>query len=280
MTTEEILTELQDTLMGNPQAATLFGYAPGTPYLSHFSPIGAMSVILYVVAYVIALKERLLDDWIEQVRAVADTTRYGTEAWWKAAAKAWRQDEQTTVSDGAVGYASPATAQTVMPVAYAAVRASGRQLTLLVAADSQGTPIPLSASQLSAFAGYVQDIKPLGIAVQCVSGPANPIGINATITYNPEYTGDAVQQAVTNAINTHCAEIDFGGTLYAGRLAAAVMQLPAVIDCAIHEITIRNAADPSSASPEPVTISVRPNNGYCQLDTAASNITYTPYTTQ
>lgn len=279
MNTEEVLTELQNQLMSNHVAAALFGYTVGDSYDSHFSRIGAMSVIIYVVAYVIALKERLLDQWKEEVRAVADSTRYGTEAWWKAVSKAWREGEQTVVADGAVGYASDPAATTVTPVAYVAVTANGRMLTLKVAADSGGSPTALTAVQLSQFQGYVKAVKPLGIAVRCVSGPANPIAIygDSTITYNPEVSLSAVQAAVQQAINRHCAEIEFGGTLYVGRLAAAIMQAEGVIDCHIDTITIRNAANPASAADTPIEVSVQPYNGYCRLDTSATRITYQAY---
>ena len=280
MSTQEILTDLQNQLMANPVAAALFGYQTGDNYDSHFSRIGAVSVILYVVAYVIALKERLLDQWKEEVRQVADSTRYGTEAWWKAAAKAWREGEQTTVTDGQVAYASEATPATVTPVAYATITAAGRLLTLKVAADQGGNPTPLSSTQLAQFQGYADAIKPLGLAVRCVSGPANPIALHATITYNPELSQSAVDAAVQTAINNHCAEIEFGGTLYVGRLAAAIMQAQGVIDCHIHSITIRNTANPTTANPEDITISVQPYNGYCHLDLANTHIEYQSYITQ
>lgn len=279
MNTEEVLSELQNQLMSNPVAAALFGYNVGDSYDSHFSRIGAMSAIIYVVAYVVALKERLLDQWKEEVRAVADSTRYGTEAWWKAVAKAWREGEQTVVVGGAVGYATEPTAATVTPVAYAAVTANGRMLTLKVAADNGGSPTALSATQLAQLQGYVNAVKPLGIAVRCVSGPANPIAIygDSTITYNPEVSQSAVQAAVQEAINRHCAEIEFGGTLYVGRLAAAIMQAEGVIDCHIDTISINNTANPATAAATPIEVSVQPYNGYCRLDTDATRINYQAY---
>ena len=279
MSTEEVLTELQTQLMGNPVAASLFGYKAGESYDSHFGRVGAMSVILYVVAYVVALKERLLEQWKEEVRGVADSTRYGTEAWWKAVAKAWREGEQTEVVDGAVGYAHEATAATVTPVAYAAVTANGRMLTLKVAADDGGTPTALTETQVGQLQGYVNAVKPLGIAVRCVSGEANPIAIfgESTITYNPEVSQSAVDRAVREAIDRHCAEIEFGGTLYVGRLVAAIMQAEGVIDCHIDTITICNGADPGSAEESRIGVSVQPYNGYCRLDAAKTRINYVAY---
>lgn len=274
MPTQEVLTALQNALMSNPVAASLFGYQTGDDYDSHFSRVGAVSVLLYVVAYVIALKERLLDQWKEEVRQVADSTRYGTEAWWRTAAKAWREGEQTTVTGGQVGYAQPATAATVCPVAYATITAAGRMLTLKVAADQGGSPTQLTAVQLAQFQGYADTIKPLGLAVRCVSGPANPIALRATVTYNPEVSQSAVDAAVQAAINSHCAEIEFGGTLYVGRLATAIMQAHGVIDCHIHSITIRNTANPVTATAEAVGVAVQPYNGYCRLDLANTNISY------
>ena len=189
MTTTEILTELQQALMTNTTAATLFGFTVGDNYDDRFSKIGPVSVMLYVVAYVTALKETLLEHWKEEVRQIADSTRYGTEAWWKATAKLWRDDpnELLTVVNGAVGYANDTTTATT-PVRYAAVTAQGNTLTLKVAKEGSAGPEALTSAQLSAFQGYVNSIKPLGIYVTAVSGDANLLQLHATIIYNPEIT--------------------------------------------------------------------------------------------
>lgn len=278
MTTTEILTELQQALMASTTAATLFGFTVGDQYDSHFSKIGPVSVILYVVAYVTALKETLLERWKEEVRQIADSTRYGTEAWWKATAKLWRDDpnELLTVVDGAVGYPNPSTTAST-PVRYAAITAQGNTLTLKVAAaDDSGTPIPLTATQLAAFQGYANTIKPLGIYVTALSGVANPLQLQATVTYNPEITLQTVQTTVLDAIDRFCHEMEFGGTLYLGRLTTAVMQVEGVVDFAIASATL---LDGSTASvPTPFTRSIVPHNGHCRLDraAAATSITYIP----
>ncbi len=275
MTTNEILTELQQSLMNNATAATLFGFTAGDTYDSHFSKIGPVSVMLYVVAYVTALKETLLDHWKEEVRQIADSTRYGTEAWWKATAKLWRDDpnELLTVVDGAVGYANSDTSAAT-PVKYAAITAQGNTLTLKVAQDIDGTPAKISASQLAAFQGYVNTIKPLGIYCTAISGDANLLQLTATITYNPEIALSTLQASVPQAINSHCREIEFGGTLYLGRLAAALMQVDGVVDVSIASATLLNGA--TAATPETVTIAAVPFNGYCQLDSQNTTLTFTP----
>ena len=73
MTTEEIKRELTTAFMANADAANLFGFAQGASFNDRFSRVGLMSILFYVVAYVIALKERCLDAWKADIAATAST---------------------------------------------------------------------------------------------------------------------------------------------------------------------------------------------------------------
>lgn len=161
---------------------------------------------------------------------------------------------------------------------YAAVTAQGNTLTLKVAKEGSAGPEALTSAQLSAFQGYVNSIKPLGIYVTAVSGDANLLQLHATIIYNPEITLQTIQTNVPAAIDQFCHEMEFGGTLYLGRLAAAVMRVEGVVDFAISSAALINGSMVSTTNPTPETISnnhIVPFNGHCRLDTsAATQFTY------
>ena len=89
--------------MADADAANLFGFQQGSRFDNRFSRAGLMRILFYVVAYVIALKERSLDAWKADIAATADSTRYGTWHWWVKTCKEFQNGDTTTVINGKVG---------------------------------------------------------------------------------------------------------------------------------------------------------------------------------
>ena len=188
-----------------------------------------MRLLLWVVSYVIAAKETAYEDWEEEVRAVADATHYGTEAWWVETAKAWQEGDALTVVDGRVCYATVDPTHRV--VTSAAISTLGRTLRLKVAKGEPGSLQALTASQLEAFQGYYMLIFLMGYV-------ANVVRMSGTVRYSAELNQGDVRQAVREKLTAVMGELPFGGRLYAGRLAAAMMAVEGVEDVNLTVLTV------------------------------------------
>lgn len=232
----EIEEELQRRWMGNAGVAQLFGFTAGASFDSVYARVSVMRLLLWVVSYVIAAKETSYEDWEEELRAVADSTHYGTEAWWVETAKAWQEGDALTVADGRVGYATVDASHRV--VTSAAISTVGRTLRLKVAKGGPGSLQALTAEQLTAFQGYVESVKPVGLHVTATSGAANVVGMSGTVRYAAELSRSQVAAAVREALTATMEELPFGGRLYAGRLAAAMMAVEGVEDVHLTVLTI------------------------------------------
>lgn len=235
----EIEEDLQRRWMENAGVAQLFGFTAGASFDDVYARVSVVRLLMWVVSYVIAAKETAYEDWEEEVRAVADATHYGTEAWWVEAAKAWQEGDALSVTDGRVGYSTVDPSHRV--VTAAAITTGGRTLRLKVAKGSVGSLQALTAAQLEAFQGYVEAVKPVGLHVTATSGNANVVGMTGTVRYAAELNRSDVRSAVREALTATMGELQFGGRLYAGRLTAAMMAVPGVEDVHLTLLTIDGA---------------------------------------
>ena len=191
--------------MENAGVAQLFGFTAGASFDDVYARVSVVRLLIWVVSYVIAAKETAYEDWEEEVRAVADATHYGTEAWWVEAAKAWQEGDALTVVDGRVGYAVVDPTHRV--VTAASVNTEGRTLRLKVAKGAVGSLQALTASQLEAFQGYVEAVKPVGLHVTATSGVANVVKLQGTVRYSAELNKSDVKAAVRGALTAAMSEL-------------------------------------------------------------------------
>ena len=251
---KEIEEELQRRWMGNASVAQLFGFTAGASFDEVYAPVSVVRRLMWVVSYVMAAKERSYDEWEEEVRAVAAATHYGTEAWWVATLKAWQEGDALTVVDGRVGYEEEDAGKRV--VTAASVTTEGRTLRVKVAKGERGSLTALSAGQVEQLEGYVERVKPLGLKVAVTSGEANVVGMAGVVRYSAERNKADIKQAVHEALEEMYESLEFGGTLYEGRMAAAMMAVEGVEDVRLTMVTIDG---------EEWTDKVVPGSGYCKV---------------
>ncbi len=272
MTTEEIKHELTTAFMNDIDAADLFGFTPGTSFDSRFSRAGLMSILFYVVAYVIALKERALDLWKDEITALADHTRYGTWQWWVTACRAFQYGDTTQVIDGKVTYPTIDTAKQIVTGVAIVESQIQPMITIYVAKGAAGDFQPLGTDELDNFKSYVAKIKPLGINVQVQSGAADSLSFNIGVTYNATTSTTDLYTSITQAITGYMANgVEFGGTIYRSRIMAAIMAIDGVLDVPTLDMLVSGTGTPLSEH--------TPTFGHATLDTANTTITlnYTPY---
>ena len=115
-----------------------------------------------------------------------------------------------------------------------------------------GVPTPLEQVELTAFSEYINDVQPAGISPAIVSIQGDNISVNADIVVDHQVINRStgallvddsvfpVFDAVNNYISTFQNE-NFGGTFFANRMLAAIMQVDGVINATPNEIVITSA---------------------------------------
>lgn len=261
MSREEVYESLTTTFMNNAVASELFGFKKGAGFDDEFSRVSLVRLLFYVVSYVIALKETKLQEWKDAVQSVAEETHYGTASWWIAKAKSWQEGDGLSIIDGKVDY--PTVRPEKRVITAASVTVNGRVLNLKVAKGESGNLQGLNNEQLSSFAGYVEQIKPLGIKVNCISGTANILRLYGEVRYKGERLQAEVERQVIAALNDMLQNIEFNGTIYTSKIVQTVMNVDGVASVHIGRYTMDN---------RDWIDSVVPDNGYAVLN--ATNLTF------
>lgn len=249
---KEIEDELQRAWMGNEGVAELFGFEVGTSFDAVYARVSVVRLLFWVVSYVAAAREQLYDDWKEEVRAVAETTHYGTEPWWLEAVKAWQEGDELEEIGGRMAYRVVDESKRV--VTAVSVGVAWRELNIKVAKGEAGALEALSAEQCAMLQGYCNKVRPLGVKVRVKSGEANVVGLGGRVRYAAERNPRDVKQSVKEAVAAMLTDLRFGGTLYEGRLEAAIMGVDGVEDVQLGGLTLDGAAWSDS---------VVPGSGYC-----------------
>ncbi len=272
MTTEEIRQELTTAFMNNPAAAQLFNFAQGANFDNTFSRAGLVSIMFYVVAYVIALKENNLDLWKSEITALADHTRYGTWRWWVSACRAFQYGDTTEVIEGKVAYPVIDTDKQIVTGVAIVEDPSSQAIIIYVAKGAVGAFQPLDPDELDNFEAYVAKIKPLGVNVQVVSGAADTLVFNIVVTYNSTTTSTELWAKIDDVITEYLAYgVEFGGTVYRSRILAEIMGIEGVLDVPTLEMLVQGSNVPLQE--------ITPAYGHAIYDRNASTKTlnYNPY---
>lgn len=265
MTIEEINEELQQRFVKRAALNETFGLTradQNKPFGQVFAKTGVIAILLYAVAAAMWAKDRLFSTWIEDVESTARATRYGTYDWWVKTAKSYQDGDQTVVTDSGVGY--EVIDETKQIVKAATIVQDGRNLTIKVAKMTGGSLAPLSSQELQRFKGYVQNVKPIGIVCNVLSGEAARVKLVATVFYNAEKSVAEIESEVVDAVNNYLANVGFGGVIYKSRMLESMLSVSGVIDvvifqCLLDGVSINPSAVPASgyAVLSDVTLDVR-----------------------
>lgn len=254
MTTKrvEIEEQLQRQWMENEAVAELFGFEVGATFDSVYAKVSVIRLLFYVVSAVAAGKETSLDEWKEEVRRVAETTHYGTESWWVETVKAWQEGDELEEVDGRMGYAVVDESKKV--VTAVSIGTAWRVLKIKVAKGAAGQLEALSGEQLEMLQAYCNRVRPLGVRVKVMSGAANEVSLGGVVRYGAELNVGDVRRRVQEAVAEVLRDLKFGGVLYEGRIAAAMMAVEGVEDVKLGGLTIDGVAWSDKTEPR---------SGYC-----------------
>ncbi len=253
-TIQEIKDEMTNEWMSNPNIKAAYQLDSTKSFEEQFSKVSLESIIFYIVAYVVWLREAALESWRKDIDATAISTRYGTKEWWHKIALVWQDGDMTSVVDGAVEYS--VVDETKRKITYCAVREEGRTLYLRVACGSAGNLFSLTAEELARFQSYLNDVKPLGVRVIAYSYNADNVTIAADIYYDGEVSATNIDVEVRRVIDEYLSSIVFGGDIYASKMVDVIQSVKGVVD--VHNLKL-------NAGGGWQTRKLTPNAGYVKV---------------
>ncbi|MGP1514453.1 MAG: baseplate J/gp47 family protein [Bacteroidales bacterium] len=234
-TIKDIKRQMTDCFMADERMQALYGTNENTVFEDYFKKVSIESLLFYVVSSVIYLREKAHELWLEDVKATALATRYGTKQWWYNQALNWQKGDSVEVDDsGVLGYEEEDEDKKI--IKYAAVVSEGRAVYIRVAKEQGEELVALSNEELSEFQAYINDIKPLGIMAVGQSFTACELDIDISVYYDGQRESSTIESNVKTAIKEYLKGINFGGEMIRNKLIDAMQEVSGVEDVVINSI--------------------------------------------
>lgn len=100
---------------------------------------------------------------------------------------------------------------------------------------------PASSEIVTAVINYIEEVRPIGIAVTVISATALSINVSATLTLDPAYTLAQVQPAIETAITEYLKSIAFRQDYVSyAKIGSLILDTPGVLDYA--NLTVNGGA--------------------------------------
>lgn len=246
ITEKETHAEL-DTLVPNPDTAQTF-----LDDLTSTSKVAIWRLWYFSTAVGIKAHEEVFDDHKAELEAFADTLIGGNARWLQQECFKFQLGDALVFNSTTLkfGYAVLDTAKQI--IKRCAVIEIGGQVRIKVAKeDGGGNPVELTASELSAFDNYINNIKFAGTSTLVTSLPADQLRIFYDLHYDPSILAsdgtlisDGVTKPVENAINNYVSNLPFNGILNLTELTDAVQAAQGVTDPVLTDAEARFGVNP------------------------------------
>ena len=244
-TVSEIKKTMTDAYLADDTVRTRYGLKEGAKWSDSFSAVSIENIIFYVVAACHYVLERLWDKHVATVDAKIAKAVVASVPWYHKMALAYQHGDALVINTTTWEYGYAEEDETKQVVKYAAVRDSGTSVKLLVSGDKSGSPEPLSDAVLTAFKSYMNRVKPAGIILTVASKASEEMTIAAAITVDPlVINAKGVRLAdgtrpVEAAIQSHLANILYGGAFNKTKLVDAIQAVEGVTDVELGECCYR-----------------------------------------
>lgn len=183
-----------------------------TYYNNNFSLVSVETCIIYAVATCMALLERMMDWFTEDVDTAISRERYGHAGWFENVAKNFQYEDGTDFGlDESTGvYANVDTDARI--ISHASCEDNGFGVKLKVAKGNSGSLSPLEPVEKTAFQAYINRLKPAGLPVTVISQNADTLRLKMTVWYDPTiFTEGNAADEVKDTIRQYLSDIDFNG---------------------------------------------------------------------
>ena len=285
------LTEIYDQLVAEKEAkAELTGLLPDPDSAADLindvntnttSKTAVWRLQLFVMAFGIWVHEQIFDQHKAEIQAFADTLIGGTSRWLRSEAFKFQLGDSLSFDEDTQKFSYPIINTANQIIKRASVQEIGGQVRLKVAKeDTGGNPVPLDASELTAFTAYINQIKFAGTNTSITSNPADELIIEFDVYYDPilmDGTGTLLSDGSTKpievAIQNYLDNIPFNGVLNLTKLVDAVQAATGVVDPILTSAQARFGANPFAN----IDREYLADSGYLVIDAAnplSGTITY------
>jgi len=209
------------------------------------SKLSVVNILTFVMAALIYTYETILDVFEYDIAVLLSKRVNGTAPYYAEIAKYFQFDDDTGTADKLyfnedtlqIEYEEVNEEHRIIACSAYQYYHNGYDMTLKVAknAASDTTPgaavyEPLTTAQLTAFKAYIDEMKFIGSAIECISLPGDLITIKATVYYNDDYIN--ATQALSNiaeALSTYIKGLGYNATVYYQSLIDAIQDAEYIV---------------------------------------------------
>lgn len=239
-------------------------------YDSNLSAVNVVTLLIYIVAACAAAIENMLDWHIADVNEMVDGERYGQTGWYAKVAKKFQYqqgtDFQLDENTGEYGTVN----DTYKIIKHASCENNGFGVKLKVSKEGSDGLEALESNEQTAFAAYLNRLKPAGIPVTIISRSADVLKVSMTVYYDPTiFNANGAVNKVKEMINEYIQDIDFNGEFITMKM---VDRLQDVSGLDIIEVSKVEASTDSGSSYIQTDNNARytPAAGYMTLDNSST----------
>ena len=241
-TTAQINQQIITQLQSNPLFASFFTPAPSMASL--------WGIMVFTVAYCIAVFEQLLDAWQAFMENLINTNYPGSLTW-----------IQNQVLEFQYSVSSPQVAQLInYAVVYPIVNTALQIITACAVVVDATLPgkvtikvtnngAVLTSPQLAALNNYLGLLLPPGTNSSVISALADYILIGGNVYYNGAYSSATISASVINTLNAFISSLPFNGIIQISDIIETIRNTPGVEDVQLVQCETRpNAVIPANAN--------------------------------
>ena len=209
-TVAEIKKIMTDEFMNSTVMATKYGFVVGDSFENTFSKVSFESIQFYVVAFAMAVFEKLFDSHKTEVAELIAAERPHTLIWYKNKALAYMHGYEL-VAD-ADYYDTTGLTDAEISDAKVVKKASAVEKANIVYVKVASADGKLSNDQEEGLVAYFKEVKDAGVKLQIINRDADHYRGTIEVYYNPMvFSAEGVKIAIREAVNAFIASLEFNG---------------------------------------------------------------------
>lgn len=207
-----------------------------TRFADCFSAVSLENLLFYIVAACHYVLESIFEKFTQDVEQKISRAVVASIPWYFDKAKAFQYGDALVLNPRTFGYEYAKVDTLKQLVKYVAVRDRGASIEMLVSAEEDGKPTPLSDDILTAFKHYINAIKIAGVVINVRTRKADELSIAVKVVVDPlKINRQGVdiassEKVVEHAIENYLADIVYGGTFNKTKLVDAIQRVDGVLD--------------------------------------------------
>jgi hypothetical protein len=274
-TINDIHKALKSNFVDNSNLQTKYGLDPAQTFDQQFSKVSIENLFLYIVALSIHILEQIYDDHKSNVDTALENMRPHRLQWYAQKAQSFQYGD--ALVEGTDEY--PEEDEEAQIISHASVEEKAGRLFMKVAKLVNEELAPLEASELSAFAQYMETVKDAGVLIDYISNQGDDLKLSMDIWYNPlvfrengTLISDSSVEPAKDTIKEFITNLPFNGEFVLTELVDALQEAEG-IDIPI----VLNAQSKYGANDyENIDGKVVPNAGYMVITDENLTLNYRP----